>query len=35
MQCETKLALHLPQVVPHEKLVLAQVYRLHGEPDEW
>ena len=35
MQREAQLALHLPQVVPHEKLVLAQVYRLHGEPDEW
>jgi hypothetical protein len=34
MQREAQLALHLPQVVPHEELVFAQVYCLHSEPDK-
>jgi hypothetical protein len=32
MQCEAKLALHLPQVVPHEKFILAQIYGFHCKP---
>ena len=34
MQREAQLALHLPQVIPHEKLILAQVYRLHSKPNK-
>jgi hypothetical protein len=33
MQRETQLALHLPQMVSHKKLILAQIYSLHGKPD--